>query len=170
MQSSKGFSLIELLASVVIMGVLIAAVLPSLTTLFQGTGRSGQTLGRTTRVQDVAEYTRGQWRSYPVEMVPTPDPVDPAKTIMKDKNETFSNDSRNRFDRPCFASLPALTNTFSPVRALARTATAGATLAWSTNCATAPLDNPTFPMKRITVTLTSADGRRSSTTVDVARP
>lgn len=170
MQSSKGFSLIELLASVVIMGALIAAVLPSLTTLFQGTGQSGQTLGRTTRVQDVTEYIRGQWRSYPVELVPVPDPLDPTKTNMVDKNRTFSDDSRNRFDRTCFANLPTLTNTVITVRALDRTATQGATLAWSTNCTTAPVNNPTFPMKRITITFTSADGSRSSTTVDVARP
>ena len=170
MQSSKGFSLIELLASVVIMGVLVTAVLPPLTGLFQQTGRSGQTLGRTTRVQDVAEYIRGQWRSYPIEIIQVPDPLDPTKTNAADKNRTLSDDSRNRFDRTCLTDLPTLADTVVTVTALTRTATAGNTLTLSKNCATAPVDNPTFPMKRITITFTSADGRRSSTTVDVPRP
>lgn len=170
MQSSKGFTLIELLASVVIMGVLITAVLGPLASLFQQTGRSGQMLGRTTQVQDVTEYIRGQWRSYPIQIIQVPDLVDPAKTNAADKNKTFSDDSRNRFDRTCFVNLPALTNAVITVKALDRNAVEGATLAWSTNCATAPVNNPTFPMKRITVAFTSTDGKRSSTTVDVPRP
>lgn len=75
MKNSKGFTLIEMLAATVILGILITVVLAPIAQLFRNTSRSGQTLSVTTTAQEVTEYIRGQWQAYPAIMVD--DPNDP---------------------------------------------------------------------------------------------
>lgn len=167
MKSSKGFSLIEMLAATVILGVLITVVLAPLAQLFQNTARSGQTLRVTTQAQEVVEYIRGQWQSYPVVTDPT------SATPTADVNATKRTDSQNRYDRICFA-LPTITNMTSvvTVRALDRNASETGSLSYSAcpSPLTAPASPAAVPMKRIRVTLTAADGSRSSLTLDIPRP
>ena len=167
MNKSNGFSLIEMLAATVIMGVLIAAVLPPLAQLFRSTGRSDQTLRVTTQAQEVVEYIRGQWQSYPAVMVAD------ANGNPIDQNKGQRDDSLYRYDRTCFA-LPTVANMTSvvTVQALDRNAVVTGTLNYAAcpNPLTAPVSPPNTPMKRISVTLTAADGYRSSLTLDVPRP
>lgn len=169
MKSSRGFSLIELLAATVILGVLITVVLAPLAQLFRNTGRSGQTLRVTTQAQEVVEYIRGQWQSYPVVMVA--DPANPGTQI--DQSATRRLDSQNRYHRTCFA-LPTIANmtTAITVRALDRNASETGSLSYSAcpSPLTAPASPAAIPMKRINVTLTAADGSRSSLTLDIPRP
>lgn len=165
MKSRKGFSLLELLAATVILGILITIVLSPISQLFRNTSRSGQTLRVTTEAQEMVEYIRGQWRSYPVN-------TDPTTNLDQNVDERIV--SRNRYDRTCF-TLPTVSNmTFTvTVRALDRNASTTSTLNYA-NCPsplTALVTPPNIPIKRITVTLTSNDGRGSSTlTTDIPRP
>lgn len=167
MRTSKGFSLIEMLAATVILGVLITAVLAPLTQLFQNTGRSGQTLRVTTQAQELIEYVRGQWQSYPEFW------VNNAAGVPVDQNAIKRTDSLNRYNRTCFA-LPAVANMTSvvAVQALDRNANATGSLSYSAcpSPLTAPANPPNIPMKRVSVTLTAADGSRSSLTLDIPRP
>ena len=168
MKTSNGFSLIEMLAATVLLGVLITAVLAPLTQLFQNTRDSGQALRVTTQAQEVIESIRGQWKSYPA----NPDPVNPSS----DLNNQSRIDSRNRYDRTCSIALSQLNGVAQAVtvRALDRNgAVTGAALTLSTcsNPLPAPLASPAiFPMKRLTVTTTTADGSRSNLTIDIPRP
>ena len=168
MRSRKGFSLIEMLAATVILGILITVVLAPLTRLFENTRGNGQTLRVTTQAQQLTEYVRGQWQSYPIVMIT--DPADSSKQI--DQNKAKRTDSRNRYDRTCSVALPQLTGVTKTVvvRALDRNAAAGSTLTFSENCTAATLSTSPPPMKRVTVTTTTADGESSSLTIDIPRP
>ena len=167
MKASGGFSLVELLVATVIMGLLITVVLAPLTNLFQNTATSGQRLRVTTQAQELTEYVRGQWQSYPIVM--TTD----ATGSTTDQNLAKRADSRNRYDRTCFA-VPDVTNMTQQitVRALDRNASETGTLSHSTcpNPLTAPASPADVPIKRINVTLTAPDGSRSSLTLDIPRP
>ncbi len=157
-----------MLAATVILGILITVIIAPLSRLFENTRGNGQTLRITTQAQQLTEYVRGQWQSYPAEMIPNP--ADPSSQI--DKNEVNRTDSRGRYDRTCSVALPQLTGITKSVtvRTLDRNANAGSTLTFSENCATAALSTNPPPMKRVTVTTTTADGSRSSLTIDIARP
>ena len=165
----KGFSLIEVLAATVILGVLITAVLGPLAQLFRNTGRSDQTLRTTTQIQELVEYVRGQWQSYPEVMIT--DPTNPKNRV--NQNLAKTTDSQNRYDRTCF-SLPTITNMTSvvTVQTLDRNATVTGTLSYST--CPSPLTPPTslaiVPIKRINVTLTATNGSKSNLTLDIPRP
>ena len=164
MKSSKGFSLIEVLAATVIMGVLVTAVLAPLTQLFKRSSASSRTLQATTQAQNVVEFVKGQWRTYPRDL-------DASNADLNINDRTAS---INRYDRNCYSAeglstVPGVTYAIV-TRAVDRDGVAGATLALSTNCLTAVL-NPNPPLvKRITVTATDADNRQSILSVDVARP
>lgn len=166
MKTSDGFSLIEMLAATVLLGVLITAVLAPLTQLFQNTGDNGQALRVTTQAQEVIESIRGQWRSYPASF----------NVNNLDQNAQRRVDSRNRYDRTCSIPLSQLNGITQAVtmRALDRNgAVTGAPLTLSTcsNPLPTPQTNPViFPMKRLTITTTTADGSRSNLTVDIPRP
>ena len=157
-----------MLAATVILGILLTVVLAPLTRLFENTRSSGQTLRVTTQAQQLTEYVRGQWQSYPVVMIT--DPADSSKQI--DKNAVNRTDSQNRYDRTCSVALPQLTGVTRTVvvKSLDRNAAAGSTLTFSENCSTATLSTSPPPMKRVTVTVTTADGGRSSLTIDIPRP
>lgn len=170
MKSNDGFSLIEMLVATVLMGILITVVLAPLAGLFKSTATSGQRLRVTTQAQEITEYVRGQWRSYPVVMVA--DPTDSTKEV--DQNEVKRKDSRNRYDRTCFAQ-PTVATGMTPnitVRALDRNASETGTLSHSP--CPIPLTPPTSPantpMKRVSVTITATDGSRSSLTLDIPKP
>lgn len=168
MRSQQGLTLIEMLVSTVILGVLITVVLAPLGQFFQSTARTGQTLRATTQAQEVVEYIRGQWQSYPVVMV-----ADPANSSNQlDQNVNKRTASQNRYNRNCYAEpaqVSGLTRVIE-VRALDRNASSGSALTLSTDCTSAALSSSPPPMKRINVTLTAADGSRSSLTLDVPRP
>ena len=159
---NSGFSLIEMLAATVILGVLITVVLAPLTQLFKNTGRNGRTLQTTTQTQQVVEYIRGQWQSYPV----IPD------SSGADQNSQARIDSQVRYDKTCSALLPqtnGATRTVT-VKALDRDAKETSTLTLSENCGgTTAASNPP-PMKRLTITTVTAAGDRSSLTLDIPRP
>lgn len=167
MKHSNGFSLIELLASTVILGVLITVVLAPLGQLFQSTNRSGQTLRGTTQAQEVVERIRGQWQSYPVVMVTD------ASGSTSDQNIDERTVSQSQYDSTC-GTLPVADNVASyriTVRALDRSATETRLLV--DNATSLPACGSAVdaaPMKRITVTSTTANGDQSSLTLDIPRP
>ena len=168
MKSIRGFTLIEMLAATVILGVLITVVLGPLSQLFQNTGRSAQKLQATTRAQELIEHIRGQWQSYPL----TPDPVNSANDI----NASKRTESRRRYDKTCYTPLPAVAGLTRDVevRTLDRNANAvaGGMLAL-TACDDAPAPVTTVPppmMKRVSVTVKTANGNQSQLTLDIPRP
>ena len=165
MKSIRGFTLIEMLAATVILGVLITVVLGPLSQLFQNTGRSAQKLQATTRAQELIEHIRGQWQSYPV----TPDPVNSANDI----NASKRTESRRRYDKTCYTPLPAVAGLTRDVevRTLDRKAVVGGTLAL-TICDDGPVPANTDPppMKRVSVTIKTANGDQSQLTLDMSRP
>ena len=164
MKSKDGFSLVEMLIATVLMGVLVTVVLAPLAGLFKSTATSGQRLRVTTQAQEITEYVRGQWQSYPVIL----------DSNNVDQNQTRRIDSQNRYDRTCFAQPTVATGMTSAitVRALDRNANETGTLSHSAcpNPLTAPTSPPNTPMKRVSVTLTATDGSRSSLTLDIPRP
>ena len=157
---NSGFSLIEMLAATVILGVLITVVLAPLTQLFKNTGRNGRTLQTTTQTQQVVEYIRGQWQSYPV--VPDSSGVD--------QNIPLRSASQGRYDGTC-GTLPPVTGMRITVKELDRNASEVKTLVDNATtlpaCGGAP---NTAPMKRVTVTTSTPAGDRSSLTLDIPRP
>ena len=162
MKSSTGFSLVEMLVATVIMGVLITAVLAPLTGLFKNTATSGQRLRVTTQAQELTEYVRGQWQSYPEVL----------DSGGNDRNLAARTESRNRYDKTCSVILPQQTGITKTVQVRALDVNANETgmLTLSENCSGAtPASNPP-PMKRLTVVTTTADGSRSSLTLDIPRP
>ena len=167
MKTRSGFSLLELLAATVILGILITVVLAPLAQLFQNTGRSAQTLRVTTQAQEVIEYVRGQWQSYPADV------ANNAAGVPEDQNKGKRDDSLSRYNLTCFA-LPTVAGMTSAitVQALDRDALVTGSLSYSTcpNPLTPPAAPPNTPMKRVSVTLTAADGSRSSLTLDIPRP
>ncbi len=169
MRTRNGFSLLELLASTVILGVLITTVLAPLARLFESTGHSGQALRVSTQAQEVAEYVRGQWKSYPRVMVK--DVVNPK--IETDQNKKRQELNQNRYDRTCF-SLPTFANMTSAISVQALDRSGGVTGSLTYSACPNPLTPPSpltvVPMKRLVVTLTASDGSRSSLTLDVPRP
>lgn len=157
MKSEGGFSLIEMLAATVILGVLVTVVLAPLTQLFRNTGTSSRTLNVTTQAQELVEAVRGQWQSYP-----------DVRVGNIDQNTLRRADSRNRYDRTC-ATLPPVTGATSTVtvQALDRNANASSALSLSSSCTGAV---NSAPLKRVIVAVVAADGTRSTLTIDVPRP
>lgn len=163
MKHSSGFSLVELLVSIVIMGLLITFVLSPLAQLFQNTSKSSQTLQVTTETQQVVEYIRGQWRAYPISL--DEDNVD--------ENVAARAASQSNYDSTCGnlpTNSPGLSSRIT-VKALDRNATETSTLvdnATALKACGSTLN--TAPLKRVTVTTTNSNNVRSSVTIDVARP
>lgn len=159
---NSGFSLIEMLAATVILGVLITVVLAPLTQLFERTRGNGQTLRNTTQVQQVVEYVRGQWQSYPVAL----------DSSGSDQNATARLASQSRYDSTCGTLPPVNGVTFQiTVKALDRSANEVSTIinnATALQACTGAAN--AAPMKRVTVTTTTTDGDRSSLTLDIPRP
>ena len=159
----QGLTIIELLISMVLLGVLMTAVLAPLTGLFQMTGRSTQTLNATTQAQEVMEHIQGQWRSYPVSQDAQQD----------ERNKEAREESRNRFDQTCVPDVPSsrdgLRETVT-VWALDSNANQGSKLTLRQNCSNAAVTNPP-PMKRVTIVVTTSDpDNTASLTVDIPRP
>ena len=152
-----------MLAATVILGVIITVVLGPLSQLFQNTRRSDQRLQATTQAQELVEHIRGQWQAYPV----NPDP-----TTSADLNAAKRTESLSRYDKTCYTPLPdvaGLTRT-TEVRALDRNAVAGSVLTLSENCGTTTASTSPPPMKRVSVTIRTADGNQSLLTLDIPRP
>ena len=167
MKSTRGFTLIEMLAATVILGVLITVVLGPLGQLFQNTRRNDQALQATTQAQELVENIRGQWQSYPAATVTNAD------GSTTDTNLSKRTESQRRYDKTCYTPLPTvagLTRT-TEVRALDRSAAPGNVLAL-TVCDSAPVSATVVPppMKRVSVTIKTADGNQSLLTLDIPRP
>ena len=159
---NNGFSLIEMLAATVILGVLITVVLAPLTQLFKNSGKNGRTLQTTTQTQQVVEYIRGQWQSYPVAL----------DSSGADQNLSLRSASQGRYDSTC-GTLPAVNGLAFriTVKALDRNAGETSTIidnATALQACTSAAN--TALMKRVTVTTTTAAGERSSLTLDIPRP
>ena len=156
MKNNQGFSLIEVLAATVLLGVMVTAVLAPLAQLFENTGDSGQTLRVTTQTQEVVEAVRGQWKVYPI-------------TTSNDVNRAARDASLQRYARTC-GTLPAAGGgvvTTVTVQGLNRLGAQVSTPAYNAAC-TGALDYA--EIKRVTVTGRAPDGTRTVFTVDVPRP
>lgn len=162
MKSSSGFTLIEMLVATVIMGILITAVLAPLTSLFKNTATSGQRLRVTTQAQELTEYVRGQWQSYPEVL----------DSGGNDKNSLARAESRDRYDKTCSVPLPQQTGITKTVqvKALDVNADEVGTLTLNENCGGATPASTPPPMKRLTVTTTTVSGSSSNLTLDIPRP
>ena len=160
-KGKQGLTIIELLISMVLLGVLMTAVLAPLTGLFRMTGQSTQTLNATTQAQEVMEHIQAQWRSYPTSQDPQQD----------QQNRTARGESQNRFDRTCIPDFPSskdgLAETIS-IWALDRDANPVRELTYSESCGGAAVASP---MKRVTIVVTTNDpNNTASLTVDIPRP
>ena len=157
-QRTDGFSLIEVLAATVILGVLITVVLAPLTNLFKQTGKSGETLQTSTQAQEVLEAIKGQWRT-----PPTPSTTD-AST--RTSNDAARNSARMNYDLSCYPGVTVPATATVVIRPVDRDGVAGSPL----TCATAVPAISTIPvMKRITVT-TRSNNSAVTLSVDVPRP
>ncbi len=152
-----------MLAATVILGVIITVVLGPLSQLFQNTSRSDRSLQATTQAQELVEHIRGQWQSYPVNLDPT---------TSADLNAAKRTESLDKYDKTCYTPLPSVAGLtrIIEVRALDRDAVAGSALTLNTNCATTTASSSPPPMKRVSVTVKTADGNQSVLTLDVPRP
>ena len=172
-RSNQGLTIIELLISIVLLGLLAAAILAPLTGLFQMTTQSTQTLNTTTYAQEVMEFVQGQWRTYP-------SPRDPANPTAQDERNSVAltgsdtqTGSRGRYDQTCldWGDLPRRNglNIGMSVWQLDGDANQGASLSWAWCNPTRTVANPP-PMKRVTVTITPDSGDAVSLTTDIPRP
>lgn len=162
-QTTDGFTLVELLAAIVIMGLLITAVLAPLTSLFRQTATSTQTLQATTQAQGALETIRGQWRSPPT-------PSSPDQSI-RTVNDAARNTVRAAYDRTCYTlpTAPSGVSVVVTVQALNRSGSVGASQ--TRNCGgSAPAASAVPVMKRVTVTTTVANRTQATLSVDIPRP
>lgn len=177
MRTAKGFTLLEMLAATVIMGIIITAVLAPLTTLFKNTSVSTRRLQETTQAQNILEYVRGQWKSYPRVI---DDALGTTNADYRlDLNRALRRESRRRYDITCFDAtglgVPSGTSYTVAVSAVNRDGTVGAaqTLTSSTNgCGTTLADTNVIPppIKMITVTVSSPNNQKTILNATVARP
>lgn len=173
MRSKDGFTLIEMLASIVIMGLLVTAVLGPLTSLFKNTRTSGQALQKTTQAQNVLEFVKGQWKPYPRVLfnVAAGDP-----NFGQDQNGPVRSASRQRYDSTCYdptgLAVPVGTTFSIVVNVVDRNGNVGAQLpvTASTNCAGIAAAAVPPLMKRVTVTVASPDTPSTILSTNVARP
>jgi type II secretory pathway pseudopilin PulG len=160
-RSAGGLTLLEVLASVVILGVLITVVLAPLTQLFQRTAASAQTLRLTTQAQEIAESIRGQWRAIPY-------PADGGEEPEAQRKLRAHN--YERYQKTCF-QLPRIDGARLDLEvwALDRRGNEVSRLTWHETCpssssATVP------PLKRLRITLSADDGTQSHLVLDLPRP
>ena len=159
MKTSQGFSLIEMLAATVLLGVLVTAVLSPLAQLFKNTGGGGQTLRVTTQAQEIVEAIRGQWQSYPISW----------NVAGNDPDRAARDASLLRYARTC-GTLPTTTNGLTvtvTVQSLNRLGSVVSNPTYSSDC-NAPLDYA--EIRRVTVTTRATDGTQTIFMVDVPRP
>ena len=173
MKSNRGFTLIEMLASIVIMGLLVTAVLGPLTSLFKNTRTNGQSLQKTTQAQNVLEFVKGQWKPYPRMLfnVAAGDP-----NFGQDQNSGLRAASRQRYDSTCYdptgLTVPAGTSYSIVVNAVDRNGNVGTPISVtaSTNCAGLAVAAVPPLMKRVTVSVSSPDAPNTILSTNVARP
>ncbi|ADI14432.1 type IV pilus modification PilV family protein [Truepera radiovictrix] len=161
MKSARGLTLLEVLASIVILGVLMTVVLSPLTQLFARTAVSGRTLRLTTQAQEIAESIRGQWRAIPY-------PADGSQE--SEAQQKLRAQNRERYEKTCF-QLPRVSGARLQLEvwALDRRGNEVSRLTWHETCpATSPATIP--PLKRLKVTLSADDGTQSHLTLDVPKP
>ena len=174
MKTSNGFTLIELLASIVIMSLLITAVLAPLTNLFRSTRISGQTLQSTTQAQNLLEFVKGQWKSYPRVIDDSLATTD--ANYRQDLNRDERAESRRRYDGTCYdptgLTVPNGTSYSIIINVLDRSGSAGATtnLSTSVNCTSAVATAVPPLMKRITITVNGSNNQSTVLSANVARP
>ncbi len=162
-RTDDGFTLVELLAATVIMGLLITTVLSPIASLFKRTSLNTQTLQATTQAQGTLETVQGQWRTFP-----TPSSSEQA---VREINDTPRDNTRSAYDRTCY-TLPIPPTGVSvsvTVNALSRSGAVGATQ--SPNCGgSAPAITSVPVMKRVTVTATVATKTTTTLSIDIPRP
>lgn len=163
-----GVTIVELLISITLLAVLVIVIGSALVPSLQITASSGRAANSTATARNVVENIQGQWSA-------------PASSTSLTTAELA--ERRDRFDRTCIkltdalSSLPSTaTVSVKKIRpALTPTGTDvehGGTLqvVGKTGTCTASVDNPTYPIKRITVTLTSNGTTSSQFTLDIRRP
>ena len=175
MRTTSGFSLIELLVSTVLMGLLVTVVVAPLTTLFRNTSVSTQRLQESTQAQNVLEFVRGQWKPYPRVIDDSLAVTDP--NYRADLNRDLRKVSRRRYDTNCYESsglnTPSGTSYSITVNAVTRDGAIGAAQALSSSgCSTITLNTSIIPppMKLITVTVTGPKNQQTILSAVVARP
>ncbi len=171
MKSQEGFSLVELMAATVILGLLIAVVLAPLSNLFRQTAASSRTLQVSTQAQQVLESIKGEWRS-----VPTPSPSDyytggvfdqTAFETAKASSDAVRDTTRSNYDRSCYPNATVPANATVVIRGVNRN---GAVTGGNLGCvAQVPAITQIPVMKRITVTIRN-DEQQTILSVDVPRP
>lgn len=168
-KSTQGLTIIELLISMVLLGVLMTAILAPLTGLFQMTGQSTQTLNATTQAQEIMEYIQGQWRSYP----PARNPDPQEQSDQEKSNVAAQQRSISSYAQTCVTNLPSARDGLEVTVSVWELDNSGnevRTLNLRQSCSGAG-GISAIPMKRVNVSVTTNDPNNSaSLTVDLPNP
>ena len=169
-KATAGLTIIEVLISVTLLGVLATAILAPLTGLFKMTGQSAQTLNATTQAQEIMEYVQGQWRSYPAMR----DPLDPDE--QDQRNDAATRRSRSRYARTCLENFPNIRDGLT-VSLSVQNLDSNANVTGTSNerrretCGNASIiGSPAMKRVTVNVTMTNDPDNSASLTADIPRP
>lgn len=167
MRRTHGFTLIEVMASVGMLGLLMAVTMTPLMGMFRSSRENGDRLNLSANGQYAMEYFKGQWRSYPA------DPLlesNPASNNVLAKAANLDKYNKTCFDRADLRLEPG-TSVALTAKALNNQGLEVKNLTVSYNCAGATADvTPGYFAKRLSLTIRDNKNNSTSFTTDIARP
>ncbi|MEF2280436.1 type II secretion system protein [Deinococcus sp. YIM 134068] len=151
-QAQQGFTLVELLVAIALLGVMLAVVVPGITGLLGVNRSSERELNTTTQAQRALEEVKGAWQAAP------------------GLTDAQLSQVRARFDSNCVPGLVLPTGVTLQSRPLDSRAQTPGILGNVSVAASCPAATGTTPaMRRVTVT--AGTGTQATTlTLDVLRP